>query len=96
LALQYSSSVKSIKNPPHLSIYLTARNANRGKIALQDLNQSLKETNTLVGKGGAVEIKFHLLDVDNEKSVQEFKDDVEKEDGGKIFKVNESFVLKYK
>lgn len=71
LALQYPKS--SYNNGP-LLIYLTARNDERGKAALDTLKQDpqLKSAKALRSHGGLADIKYLPLDIDSKQSIEEF------------------------
>ncbi|KAG9295279.1 hypothetical protein G9A89_004174 [Geosiphon pyriformis] len=56
-----------------LVLYLTARDIERGTLALQELSSELKKDRVLVSDGGLVEIKFFQLNVIDDESVREFK-----------------------
>ncbi|KAF2862563.1 NAD(P)-binding protein [Piedraia hortae CBS 480.64] len=60
LALQYPSSPF---NSGPLFIYLTARNAKKG-------TEALKKAKALSQDGGRTTMKFHVLDIDDKKSIQ--------------------------
>lgn len=55
-------------------IYLTARDAGRGEAALKSLHEDkqLKAAKALSSDGGLSEIKYHQLDITDDKSVQNF------------------------
>ncbi|CAK4035005.1 Hypothetical predicted protein [Lecanosticta acicola] len=78
LALQYPSS--PFKSGPFL-IYLTARSPERGADAVKALNSDpqLKEAKVLSEDGGDTTIKYQALDISQTKSVQDFRDFLEKE-----------------
>lgn len=71
LALQYPKS--SFNNGP-LLIYLTARNEERGKAALDTINSdaTLKKAKALRADGGLSEVKYLPLDIDSQESIQSF------------------------
>ena len=71
LALQYPLS--SFNNGP-LLIYLTARNEERGKAALDSINSdaTLKKAQALQADGGPSEVKFLPLDIDDQDSIKAF------------------------
>lgn len=71
LALQYPKS--SYNNGP-LLIYLTARNDERGKAALDTLKHDpqLKSAKALRSHGGLADIKYLPLDIDSKQSIEEF------------------------
>lgn len=71
LALQYPKS--PFNNGP-LLIYLTARDAGRGEAAVKSLHEDkqLKAAKALNSDGGLSEIKYHQLDISDDKSVQNF------------------------
>lgn len=71
LALQYP---KSPYNNGPLLIYLTARNEERGKAALKDINSdvSLKKAKALRADGGLSDVKFMPLDIDSQDSIRSF------------------------
>ncbi|KAH6683957.1 hypothetical protein B0J14DRAFT_526324 [Halenospora varia] len=78
LALQYPTS--PFRSGP-LTIYLTARSAERGQAALESLNQDqqLKSSKVLAQDGGDTTIKFRELDISDSKSIQSFSDFLKKE-----------------
>jgi carbonyl reductase 1 len=71
LALQYPSS--SYNNGP-LLIYLTARNEERGKAALESLKEDaqLKNAKALRSQGGLTDVKYLNLDISSNQSIQDF------------------------
>lgn len=52
------------------TIFLTARKVENGENALADLEKELKGRKVLKSEGGNVELKFHQLDVLDDKSVE--------------------------
>ena len=78
LALQYPKS--SYNNGP-LLIYLTARNEERGKAALDSINQDpqLKSAKALRSHGGLADIKYLPLDIDSQQSIKDFATAVKEE-----------------
>jgi carbonyl reductase 1 len=74
LALQYPRSPFSSNGSIPLLIYLTARNESRGREALQKIfaDPKLKEAKALQGDGGLTTIQYLPLDIDSEKSINEF------------------------
>ncbi|KAK4495901.1 hypothetical protein PRZ48_013169 [Zasmidium cellare] len=71
LALQYPSS--PFKSGPFL-IYLTARSPERGAEAVETLNNDaqLKQAKVLAQDGGDTTIKYHALDIGDQKSIHAF------------------------
>lgn len=71
LALQYPKS--SFNNGP-LLIYLTARNDERGKAALDSIfnDAQLKEAKALRSHGGLTDVKYLNLDISSEQSIENF------------------------
>jgi carbonyl reductase 1 len=71
LALQYP---KSPYNNGPLLIYLTARNEERGKAALNEINSdgALKKAKALRADGGLSDIKYLPLDIDSQDSIKAF------------------------
>ena len=71
LALQYPSS--AFNNGP-LLIYLTARDQGRGEAAVKELQNDgqLKKAMALAQDGGLATIKYHGLDISEEKSIGDF------------------------
>ena len=71
LALQYPLS--SFNNGP-LLIYLTARNEERGKAALDSIHSdvTLKKAQALQADGGPSEVKYLQLDIDSQDSIKAF------------------------
>jgi carbonyl reductase 1 len=71
LALQYP---KSPYNNGPVVVYLTARDQGKGEKALQELQEdpSLKKAKALKVDGGLAQIKFHVLDISETKSIQDF------------------------
>jgi carbonyl reductase 1 len=71
LALQYP---KSTFNDGPLLIYLTARNEERGKAALESLNtdKTLQKAKALKADGGLTDVEYLPLDVDSEDSIKAF------------------------
>ncbi len=71
LALQYPQS--SFNKGP-LLIYLTARNEDRGKAALDSINSdaTLKTAQALQAHGGLSDIKYLPLDIDSQDSIRAF------------------------
>uniref|UniRef100_D8PZI4 Carbonyl reductase n=1 Tax=Schizophyllum commune (strain H4-8 / FGSC 9210) TaxID=578458 RepID=D8PZI4_SCHCM len=80
LALQYPSS--PLNNGP-LCLYLTARNESRGQAALEALRSDpqLSKAKVLKPDGGLVDLKFHVLDVSEEKRIDAFVDYLKEEHG---------------
>ena len=78
LALQYPSS--AFNNGP-LLIYLTARDRGRGEEAVKSLqnDSQLKKAKALATDGGLATIKYHGLDISNEKSIRDFAGFLKKE-----------------
>jgi carbonyl reductase 1 len=78
LALQYPQS--SFNDGP-LLIYLTARNQERGAAALESIahDSQLKKAKALKQDGGLAEVKYHALDIDNTKSIDDFAAFLKKE-----------------
>ncbi|EPE33946.1 NAD(P)-binding Rossmann-fold containing protein [Glarea lozoyensis ATCC 20868] len=78
LALQYPSS--PLRSGP-LTIYLTARSAERGNAAVETLlsDPALQKAKVLSRDGGDSEIKFRELDISSEESIKKFGEFVEKE-----------------
>lgn len=74
LALQYPRSPFSSNGSIPLLIYLTARNESRGRQALKDIHADaqLKEAKALQEDGGLTTIRYLPLDVDSEKSINDF------------------------
>lgn len=83
LALEYPKS--SLKSGPFL-IYLTARSPERGAEAVKTLNNDpqLKSGKVLSQDGGDTTIKYHSLDISQQKSIHEFSDFLKKEHPGGI------------
>ena len=77
LALQYPQS--SFNNGP-LLIYLTARDEGRGQEALKKIQEDaqLLSAKALRSQGGLTDIKYLSLDIDDEKSVDEFASQLKK------------------
>ncbi|KAL8687091.1 MAG: hypothetical protein Q9218_006641, partial [Villophora microphyllina] len=71
LALQYPSS--PFNNGP-LLIYLTARDQGRGEEAVKSLERDaqLKKAKALASDGGLASIKYHPLDISQQKSITDF------------------------
>lgn len=71
LALQYPKS--SFNNGP-LLIYLTARNEERGKAALESIREDvqLKKAKALRSEGGLTDVKYLNLDISSKQSIQDF------------------------
>lgn len=71
LALQYPKS--SYNNGP-LLIYLTARNEDRGKAALESLktDKQLQSAKALHSQGGLTDVKYLPLDISSKQSVEDF------------------------
>ncbi|KAI5360865.1 putative short-chain dehydrogenase/reductase SDR, NAD(P)-binding domain superfamily [Septoria linicola] len=78
LALQYPKS--PLKSGPFL-IYLTARSAERGAAAVEELQNDpqLKQAKVLAADGGDTTISYHPLDISQTKSVQDFRDYLKEE-----------------
>ncbi|KAL2408401.1 Carbonyl reductase [NADPH] 1 [Exophiala dermatitidis] len=78
LALQYP---KSAYNDGPLLIYLTARNEERGKAALESLHSDpqLTQAKALRSQGGLTDVKYHPLDIDNTQSIRDFASFLKKE-----------------
>ncbi|KIX03175.1 uncharacterized protein Z518_06726 [Rhinocladiella mackenziei CBS 650.93] len=78
LALQYP---KSPYNTGPLLIYLTARNEERGKAALEEIkgDPQLKRAKALRGQGGLSDVKYLPLDIDSKQSIDEFATYLRKE-----------------
>ncbi|PKY46488.1 porcine testicular carbonyl reductase 20beta-Hydroxysteroid dehydrogenase [Rhizophagus irregularis] len=75
LALRYSSD-----NPP-LTIFLTARDPNRGQESLRKIKQELKSKQILKDENGNVDIKFLRMDLIDEQSIKDVKQILENENG---------------
>ncbi|RMZ91154.1 hypothetical protein DV736_g1596, partial [Chaetothyriales sp. CBS 134916] len=77
LALQYPRS--SFNSGP-LLIYLTARNEQRGKQALDSIlsDQQLKEARAIRAYGGLSDIEYLPLDIDSQDSIQQFTSTLQK------------------
>ncbi|KAK5052016.1 hypothetical protein LTR84_002820 [Exophiala bonariae] len=71
LALQYPKS--AFNNGP-LLIYLTARNEERGRAALESLtaDKQLQSAKALKSQGGLTDIKYLNLDISSKQSVDDF------------------------
>lgn len=78
LALQYPKS--SLNNGP-LLIYLTARNEERGKAALESIkaDPQLQQAKALRAHGGLADVKYLPLDIDSTQSINEFAAYLKKE-----------------
>lgn len=78
LALGYP---KSLLNNGPLIIYLTARNASKGRVAVDEMRRQpvLREAKVLRMHGGLVDIEFKQLDVADEKSIIAFEESMIKE-----------------
>ncbi|EHY53481.1 hypothetical protein HRR83_003687 [Exophiala dermatitidis] len=78
LALQYP---KSAYNNGPLLIYLTARNEERGKAALESLHSDpqLTKAKALRIQGGLTDVKYHPLDIDSTQSIRDFASFLKKE-----------------
>jgi carbonyl reductase 1 len=74
LALQYPRSPFSSNGSVPLLIYLTARNESRGREALQNIfaDPKLKEAKALQEDGGLTTVQYLPLDIDSEKSINDF------------------------
>lgn len=71
IALQYPKS--SYNNGP-LLIYLTARNEDRGKAAIESLetDKQLQSAKALHSQGGLTDVKYLNLDISSKQSVEDF------------------------
>jgi len=71
LALQYP---KSAYNNGPLLIYLTARNEERGKAALEIIKEDpqLKKAKALQKDGGLADVEYLALDIDSKQSIDDF------------------------
>lgn len=71
LALQYP---KSSFNTGPLLIYLTARNEERGKAALESIrtDAQLKHAKALRSQGGLTDVEYLPLDIDDKQSIDDF------------------------
>ncbi|OAL36266.1 hypothetical protein AYO20_04424 [Fonsecaea nubica] len=71
LALQYPHS--QLNSGP-LLIYLTARNEEKGKAALESIkaDPQLEHAKALRSHGGLTDVKFLQLDIDSKQSIEEF------------------------
>jgi carbonyl reductase 1 len=80
LALQYPKSDFNNGGSP-LVIYLTARDQSRGQEAVQTLaaDPLLVKAKALKAEGGLAEIKFHQLDIADDKSINDFASFLSKE-----------------
>ncbi|KAI9689777.1 MAG: hypothetical protein M1822_009659 [Bathelium mastoideum] len=78
LALQYPQS--PFNSGPFL-IYLTARDRTKGEAALKSIqgDSELRRARALAQDGGLTTVKYHELDIANEKSIQSFADFLKKE-----------------
>lgn len=78
LALQYP---KSSFNDGPLLIYLTARNKERGEEAVRKIQEDsqLKEAKALREQGGLSDVRFCLLDIDDQDSIKSFASQIKKE-----------------
>ena len=74
LALQYPRSPFSSNGSIPLLIYLTARNESRGQQALKEIHADpkLKEAKALQEDGGLTTVQYLPLDIDSEKSINDF------------------------
>lgn len=77
LALQYPQS--TYNNGPFL-IYLTARNEERGKAALQSIHNDpqLKKAKALRADGGLADVEYLPLDIDSTESIDTFAATIKK------------------
>ena len=71
LALQYPQSAY---NNGQLLIYLTARNEERGKTALETIKEDpqLKKAKALRKDGGLADVEYLALDIDSKQSIDDF------------------------
>jgi carbonyl reductase 1 len=71
LALQYP---KSPLNTGPLLIYLTARNEERGRAALESIrtDAQLQKAKALRSQGGLTDVQYLPLDIDSKKSIDDF------------------------
>ncbi|EME41145.1 hypothetical protein DOTSEDRAFT_134932 [Dothistroma septosporum NZE10] len=78
LALQYPTC--PLSSGP-FTIYLTARSPQRGQEAVSTLTSDpqLKKAGVLASDGGATTIKYHAVDIDQTKSIQDFRDYLKRE-----------------
>jgi carbonyl reductase 1 len=78
LALQYPKS--PLNNGP-LLIYLTARNDERGKAALESIqgDPELEKAKALRSQGGLADVKYLQLDIAKEESIGDFAEYLKKE-----------------
>lgn len=78
IALHYP---KSVYNNGPLLIYLTARNEERGKAALEALqaDPQLEKAKALHSQGGLATIRYHPLDIDSTQSIRDFADHLKQE-----------------
>jgi carbonyl reductase 1 len=74
LALQYPRSPFSGNGSIPLLIYLTARNESRGQQALKDIraDPKLEDAKALQEDGGLTSVQYLPLDIDSEKSIDDF------------------------
>lgn len=72
IALRYAKS--SMNNGP-LLLYLTARNQQRGEVAMRSIenDEALAQAKVLSKDGGLVDIKFKQLDISDRKSIDDFE-----------------------
>ncbi|CAG8557786.1 porcine testicular carbonyl reductase 20beta-Hydroxysteroid dehydrogenase [Rhizophagus irregularis] len=78
LALRYAQ--RSSDNPP-LTIFLTARDPNRGQESLRKIKQELKSKQILKDENGNVDIKFLRMDLIDEQSIKDVKQILANENG---------------
>ena len=91
LALQYPQSPFSSNGTIPLLIYLTARNESRGQQALEDIHTDpkLKEAKALQEHGGLTSVQYLPLDIDSEKSINDFASKIKaSHPGGIDFLIN--------
>jgi len=77
LALQYPQSTL---NTGPLLIYLTARNEERGKAALESIktDSQLQKAKALRSQGGLTDVEYLPLDIDSKQSIDDFAAQIKK------------------
>ncbi|KAG9287040.1 hypothetical protein G9A89_023004 [Geosiphon pyriformis] len=78
LALEHTKKIRP-NTTPLLTIFLTSRDEQKGIEATNEVINELKSRNAHYDSGGAVKVKFHQLDVTDENSVQQLKNNLQRE-----------------
>ncbi|CAG8650860.1 6428_t:CDS:2 [Paraglomus brasilianum] len=84
LALKYTE----LQRTQSLTIYLSARNKSLGETSLTELQKELKPQKILSDDGGNVDLKFMRIDLTDEQTMENAKEDLLKNHGGLDILIN--------